>query len=123
MFFPGPWKCRAGGGKVPAGPLPVARRLFLAVAPPLLSARRRGLPPRDELTRGKFKGKKNNNNNYKFQSLLEAGERRFGRGKRRRVRRAPGRALPGLSPRVSVLPPQVPLSEPLGNVGAQLAGP
>lgn len=47
FFFPTFWKCpggRRGAGKVPAGPLPAARRLFVAVARPLLSARRRGFP-------------------------------------------------------------------------------
>lgn len=47
FFFPTFWKCpggRRGAGKVPAGQLPAARRLFVAVARPLLSARRRGFP-------------------------------------------------------------------------------
>lgn len=69
--------------------------------------------------RGSEKRKtKQREKNFNFQPLLEAGKRRFRRGKGRRV---PG--VCEVSARCSRISLQVPLSEPLGTAGPQPAGP
>jgi len=104
LVFFGPSEVRRSGGKGPAGPLPGARTPFLAVVASS-SAWRRGFPPRDELTGGKFKGK--GKKKYKLQLLLRGGEEALSpRGTPAGARGpGPGSVCRGLSPRVSALPP------------------